>query len=81
MLAVWFMDDGTKHRDTVDVSVQSFSRENLQSLRDQLLTMGVQTTINSDSKGNRLYFIKSSYPVFKKLVKPYIVECMAYKLP
>ncbi len=81
MIAIWFMDDGTKHRDTVDFSVHSFSSENLQSLRAQLLKMGIETTINSDARGNRLYVIKHSYPEFKKLVKPFIVGCMAYKLP
>ena len=82
MVAIWFMDDGTKHRDTVDISVHNFSECDLQILRDQLLNKyNVRTTVNSDAKGHRLYVIKESYPDFKKLVKPYIVECMAYKLP
>ena len=81
MIAIWFMDDGTRHRDTVDISVHSFSDASLQSLRSQLLKMGIVTTINSDAKGNRLYVVKRSYPEFKRLVTPYIVGCMAYKLP
>lgn len=81
MLAIWFMDDGTRHRDTIDISVHNFSDENLQSLRSQLLRMSIVTTINNDAKGNRLYVVKHSYPEFKKLVAPYIVGCMAYKLP
>lgn len=81
MIAVWFMDDGTKHRDTVDISVHNFSKESIESLRKQLLEYEVETTINSDSKGKRLYVLKKSYPNFKKLVAPYIVSCMAYKLP
>ena len=81
MIAVWFMDDGTKHRDTVDISVHSFSPKSIESLRKQLLEYGIETTINSDSKGKRLYVLKKSYPNFKKLVSPYIVKCMAYKLP
>ena len=80
-VAIWFMDDGTKHRDTVDISVHNFSLESLDVVRKQLSAMGVETTINSDAKGHRLYVKKSSYPNFKKLVQPYIVKCMEYKLP
>ncbi len=49
ILAVWFMDDGTKHRDTIDISVHNFS--------------------------------KKSYFCFEELTKPYILKCMARKLP
>ena len=81
MIAIWFMDDGTKHRDTVDISIHNFSTKSIEILRNQLLKYRIETTINSDSKGKRLYVLKKSYPNFKKLVKPYIVQCMAYKLP
>ena len=81
MIAVWFMDDGTKHRDTIDISVHNFSPVSIEMLQKQLLRFNVKTTINSDSKGARLYVLKKSYSNFKTLVKPYIVECMAYKLP
>lgn len=81
MIAVWFMDDGTKHRDTVDISIHNFSLKSQEYLRQQLMSYEIETTINSDSKGARLYILKKSYPKFKKLVSPYIVKCMAYKLP
>ena len=81
MIAIWFMDDGTKHRDTVDISVHNFSDESIEILKNELLRYGIETTVNSDSKGSRLYIIKRIYPLFKELVKPYIVKCMAYKLP
>ncbi|OGE86183.1 MAG: hypothetical protein A3J48_00830 [Candidatus Doudnabacteria bacterium RIFCSPHIGHO2_02_FULL_46_11] len=81
MLAIWFMDDGTRHRDTIDISVHNFSLESIAIIRRQLSAFGIETTVNSDSKGHRLYFKKSSYENFKGLVKPYIQQCMAYKLP
>lgn len=83
-IAVWFMDDGTKHRDTVDFSVHSFSIHDIRRLQKILLEKRIKTTVNSDSKGSRLYILyimKKSYPAFKRLVNPYIVKCMAYKLP
>lgn len=80
-IAIWFMDDGTKHRDTIDISVHNFSLESTEMLQAQPLRFGISTTINSDSKGSRLYVLKNSYHNFKTLVNPYIVNCMAYKLP
>ena len=81
MIAIWFMDDGTKHRDTVDISIHSFSNRDINRLRKQLALRQIFTTVNHDAKGKRLYVLKESYQRFKKLVKPYMVECMAYKLP
>ena len=81
MIAIWFMDDGTKHRDTVDISIHSFSDNSINQLRQQLSSRRIFTTVNHDAKGKRLYVLKESYQRFKELVKPYIVECMAYKLP
>ena len=81
MLAIWFMDDGTKHRDTVDISVHSFSEQSLHLLQKQVSLLGSKTTVNSDGKGKRLYILKKSYPSFKRLTKPYILKCMERKLP
>ncbi len=80
-LGILFMDDGTKHRDTINISVHNFARTDIEKLQKQLRNFNIHTTINSDSKGYRLYVLQQSYLNFKKLVKPYIVKCMAYKLP
>ncbi len=81
MAAIWFMDDGTKHRKTVNFSVHNFSAESIKVLCQQLQSYNVETTVNSDSKGSRLYVRQKSYSAFETLIKPYILECMAYKLP
>ena len=75
------MDDGCKHRDTVNFSVHNFSLEDILKLQNILSKKSIKTSVVSDGKGKRLYVLKESYPVFKRLVKPYIVKCMAYKLP
>lgn len=80
-LAIWFMDDGTRKHRTVDISAYGFSKGEIQRLCGQLAAWGVTSTINGDSRGFRLYVRQKSYPVFKELVKPYIHECMTYKLP
>ncbi|MHC4912453.1 MAG: hypothetical protein ACYTE5_05540 [Planctomycetota bacterium] len=81
MLSIWFMDDGCRHRDTVDISVHNFDMKDISKLQVLLKQKGVGSTVNSDQKGYRLYILKDSYSVFKRLVKPYMIKCMAYKLP
>ena len=80
-LAIWFMDDGGKIHKTVSFSVHNFSENSINFLRKLLSELDIQTTIQSDAKGKRLYVKQSSYPIFKEFVKPYIVKCMTYKLP
>lgn len=80
-LAIWFMDDGTRHNRTVDISVYCFSDQDITALRSQMARLGVATTMNGDSRGYRIYVRQRSYPVFKTLVTPYMQPCMAYKLP
>lgn len=69
MIAVWFMDDGTKHRDTVDISVHNFSSDSTEILQQQLLDFGVETTINSDAKGARIYVRRKVILTLKSLFR------------
>jgi LAGLIDADG DNA endonuclease family len=80
-LAIWFMDDGTKIHRTVNFSVHNFSDASIALLQRSLKQLKILTTVQSDGKGKRLYIKQSSYTIFKRLVKPYILPCMAYKLP
>ncbi len=80
-LAIWFMDDGGKVNNTVSFSVHNYSLKSIILLQKMLLKMNVRTKIQSDGKGKRLYVNSASYPTFKKFVSPYILPCMAYKLP
>jgi ABC-type uncharacterized transport system YnjBCD permease subunit len=80
-MAVWFMDDGTKIHRTVNFSVHNFSTSSIALLQKLLLQKKIMSTVQSDGKGKRLYVKQSSFVLFKRLVKPYIVKCMAYKLP
>jgi LAGLIDADG DNA endonuclease family len=80
-LAIWFMDDGCRIHNTVNFSVHNFSSHSIALLQKQLLEMKIVTSVQSDGKGKRLYIKQNSYAIFERLVKPYIVKCMAYKLP
>lgn len=80
-IAIWLMDDGCKIHNTVNFSIHNFNDTSIALLRQQLLNMNIITSVQSDGKGKRLYVMQESYPILKKLVKPYIISCMAYKLP
>lgn len=81
-IAVWFMDDGYKIHHTVGVAVHCFKMEDIVRLQKMLNNMEICTRIQQDGQGLRLYVKTSSYLIFEKLVKPYMVKvpCMAYKL-
>ena len=81
MLAIWFMDDGCRTGNSVNFSVHNYAVESIFILQKQLSEFDIETTINSDGKGPRLYIRQQSYLSFKELVKPYMQACMAYKLP
>lgn len=80
-LAIWLMDDGSRIHNTVNFSVHNFSIASIHKLQKLMKLKKIETTIHSDGKGSRLYIQQGSYPIFKRLVTPYIVKCMAYKLP
>ncbi len=81
MLAVWFMDDGSKCREQdVYLNTQQFSAEDQEKCRNMLSQFGIESFLNKDKEYVRVRIKKSSLPVFWKMIAPYIVPSMAYKL-
>lgn len=81
-LAFWFMDDGTN---SGVIATNSFSLEEVQLLTKTLLDKwGIETTIqHQKNKGglqNLIYIKTASRPIFYKLVIPYFIPSMEYKL-
>lgn len=79
-LAIWFMDDGSKYKDYGGylLCTHNFSNKDLDIIQNVLLfKFGINTSINSQ-KG--LYILSDSRTTFKKLIEPYIVDSMKYKL-
>lgn len=77
-LAVWFMDDGSKHVKTYSLATNCFSLEDLKIIQEFFL---VKYNINTSvHKGNVLYIKTNSSQTFKKLIEPYIIDSMKYKL-
>src|SRR3989338_6049450 len=80
-IAIWFMDDGYRIHNTVGISTNNFLAPALKQLQGLFKSLGIETSLQKDKQGKRLYILSSSYRSFNNLVKPYVkqVQCMAYK--
>jgi hypothetical protein len=81
ILGIWFQDDGYRHGNSIGLSTHCFSKNSIEILRKELMRFFILANANLDGRGYRIYVKVVSYSNFKKLVKPYIQNCMAYKLP
>ncbi len=81
MLAVWFMDDGSRCRDRdVYLNTQQFDLSDQRKLIGILNAIGLTATMNKDKKYYRLRFLKESIARLNHLISPYIIPSMRYKL-
>lgn len=77
-LAFMYMDDGSKTSCGYSIATNCFSKENIKEFQKFLKTkFNLSTTIHSQ---NVLYIKACSKDLFTKLIKPYIIPCMQYKL-
>lgn len=80
-LAVWYMDDGSKCRDSdVYLNTQQFCASDQQKCIAMLVEMGIESSMNRDKIYWRLRIKKSSLPRFWEYIAPYIIPSMQYKL-
>lgn len=77
-MAVHFMDDGCRYRNTYSIATNGFDKESYKKLRVFLLDKyDIET---SPTKDNRIYIRLQSARIFEELIRPYIIDCMKYKL-
>jgi hypothetical protein len=82
-LAIWFMDDGSKLGEGVKIATNDFSLSEIEFLCEILLKKyNLIVTIHKagKNKGHVIYVNKISMPNFSKLIKPYMISSMYYKL-
>ena len=84
-LAVWYMDDGSKGKSNCRISTDGFSLEENNKLKDILKTnFNLFCKVCEYQRNNKKYyylsFNKENSFNLSDIVKPYIVECMSYKL-
>jgi ubiquinol-cytochrome c reductase cytochrome b subunit len=82
-LAIWIMNDGDWAKPGVRLSTNAFKLEDVQFLASILTNKwGLKCTIQKLSKSNQyyIYVLGESLPILRKLLLPYIVTSMKYKL-
>ena len=81
ILSVWFMDDGSKSRNSFYLNTQQFS------LGDQLLLMNclkrdlqIESSLNRDKQYFRIRIKTESACKCRKIISTYLLPCFKYKL-
>ena len=81
ILAVWFMDDGSKtKKGDVYLNTQQFSFKDQRRLLHLLRKLGIRARMNKDKKYYRIRIYKESIPKFVAMIEPYILPSMRYKI-
>ncbi len=90
-LAVWYMDDGTldyriHSHYSFTFSTDAFTTEDVQLLQNTLLKnfdieSSIQTPSSRGKKYTKLYIGKNGREKFLNIIKPYMLNCFAYKIP
>jgi hypothetical protein len=81
ILAIWYMDDGSKSRDCdIYLNTQQFSMNDQNILLNKLREIGVTARLNKDKKYYRIRILKESIADFMRTIEPYIIPSMRYKL-
>jgi len=81
ILSVWFMDDGSRCRESdVYLNTQQFDLKSQLILIQALKKLGLEATLNKDKKYKRVRFLKKSIPKLFELIAPHIIPSMHYKI-
>ncbi len=80
-LAVWFMDDGSRCRESdVYLNTQQFDVEDQKKLILFLQKWGIESALNKDKIYWRIRIKKSSINIFFNIISPHVIPSMNYKI-
>ena len=80
-LAVWYMDDGSRCRDSdIYLNTQQFTLVDQKQLLQYLKDMGLNATLNKDKIYHRIRFLKESVLVLRRVIMPFVIPSMQYKI-
>ena len=80
-LAIWICDDGGFKKPGLRIHTNSFTQEEVILLSLALDTkFNIKSTLHKNQGNFVLYIEGKSMPLLKKLVLPYIIPSMRYKL-
>lgn len=81
ILAVWFMDDGSRCRESdVYLNTQQFDTDSQLILIQALKKLGLDATLNKDKHYFRIRFLKKSISKLFSLIEQTIIPSMQYKI-
>ena len=83
VLAIWFMEDGSKIKDTVRIATNNFEKEEVEKLCERLKERyGIEANVQKGGKGKGyiLHIDKGSKERFEKIMRGYKLRSMYYKL-
>lgn len=81
-LAVWYMDDGSKSHKSCYLNTQQFNLEDQEYLQFVLQRdCGLQSHLDRDKIYTRLRFSVEDSQHLKRLIKPFVLPSLRYKLP
>ena len=83
VIAVWVMDDGNRAKKRINLSTYRFTRQEIKRLEKALKDkFRLKASLYRDrDKGYRLYFNVRNTEKLVKIISPYILPSMKYKLP
>jgi hypothetical protein len=77
-LAIWFMDDFCKTKNSYIICSHGFTVKDCNYLREILYqNFNIETTLHSN---NSIYVRSCSVGTLNEIVKPHVIDCMKYKL-
>lgn len=81
-IAIWYMDDGClRGKDCGRIATCSFDKEEVELLTQSLNSRyGLNVRVMKECKYYNIYIPKKSFLIFREVIKPYVPECMQYKL-
>jgi hypothetical protein len=82
-LAVWFMDDGSKSRESARIATNNFTIDEIEKLcliLENKYNIKASVQSSGKSKGHILFIYKNSMENFSKIVKPFMLPSLYYKL-
>src|SRR3989338_1378260 len=81
VLAIWIMDDGAKDGNQLRINSQGFDRKDNNILQHILRAkLGIATTLNRDKDRYRIRVKSESMKLLKKIVLPFLLPSMLYKV-
>lgn len=78
-IAIWFMDDGSYRGSGYLLCTNCFTKEDCEYLIN-MLYYNFDIKSSYQNYDGSIYIWKESIKTFNKIVEPYIVDCMKYKL-